>query len=343
MGTRRRRVSVIYFISKRDKWDNLRMEFISNCTADAISNAAKALKDGHLVAFPTETVYGLGADATNEKAVSRIYSVKGRPANHPIIVHISSINKLEDWATDIPDYAIKLAREFWPGPMTLILPRKEIVRDFITGGQNYVGLRVPAQPLALALLHRYEDFGGQGIAAPSANRFGAVSPTKAKDVEEELGNYLDPSDLILDGGQCIIGIESTIVECVGSTPIILRPGTVTDLMVEKTTGLTIGTSKKTESLVVSGMLDKHYSPRAKVKLNTNTNPGEGFIALFDIPTPEGAIRLGSPEDIESFARQIYSLLRLGDARDLASISIILPSVGGISDAIKDRLSKAAAS
>ena len=137
------------------------MEFISNCTADAVFNAAKALKDGHLVAFPTETVYGLGADATNEKAVSRIYSVKGRPTDHPLIVHISSINKLEDWATDIPDYAIKLAREFWPGPMTLILPRKEIAKDFITGGQNNVGLRVPAQPIALALLKKFEDLSNK--------------------------------------------------------------------------------------------------------------------------------------------------------------------------------------
>jgi len=139
MGTRRRRVSVIRSRSKPVKWDDLRMDFISKCTADTISNAAHALIDGHLVAFPTETVYGLGADATNEKAVSRIYSVKGRPSNHPLIVHISSINKLEDWATDIPDYAIKLARKFWPGPMTLILPRKEIAKDFITGGQNNVG------------------------------------------------------------------------------------------------------------------------------------------------------------------------------------------------------------
>ena len=182
------------------------MEFISNCTADAISNAAKALIDGHLVAFPTETVYGLGADATNEKAVSRIYSVKGRPSDHPLIVHISSMNKLDQWAIDIPDYAIKLAREFWPGPMTLILPRTDLAKDFITGGQNNVGIRVPAQPIALALLKKFEELGGQGVAAPSANRFGAVSPTTARAVEEELGSFFDKNDLVLDGGPCLVGI-----------------------------------------------------------------------------------------------------------------------------------------
>jgi tRNA threonylcarbamoyl adenosine modification protein (Sua5/YciO/YrdC/YwlC family) len=197
MGTRRRRVSGIYFISKRVKWDDSRMEFISNCTADAILNAAKALKDGHLVAFPTETVYGLGADATNAKAISRIYSVKGRPTDHPLIVHISSINKLADWATDLPDYAIKLAREFWPGPMTLILPRSEMAKDFITGGQNNVGLRVPDQPIALALLRMFEELGGKGVAAPSANKFGAVSPTTAEDVNEELAKFLTSNDLVL--------------------------------------------------------------------------------------------------------------------------------------------------
>ena len=172
------------------------MEMISNCTADAILNAAKALKDGHLVAFPTETVYGLGADATNEQAVSRIYSVKGRPTDHPLIVHISSIKKLGDWATYIPDYAIKLAREFWPGPMTLILPRTDLAKDYISGGQNNVGLRVPDQPISLALLKKFEELGGQGVAAPSANRFGAVSPTNAGAVEEELGTFLDNNDLM---------------------------------------------------------------------------------------------------------------------------------------------------
>ena len=342
MGTRRRRVSVIRIRSKPVKWDDLRMEFISKCTADTISNAAQALINGHLVAFPTETVYGLGADATNKKAVSRIYSVKGRPLGHPLIVHISSINKLGQWATDIPDYAIKLAREFWPGPMTLILPKTDMAKDFITGGQNNVGLRVPDQPIALALLRKLEELGGQGIAAPSANRFGAVSPTTAEAVGEELGDYLDSNDLVLDGGQCLVGIESTIIDCTGSDPKILRPGAITKLMIEKTTGFEIGPIHQDPPLRVSGMLDKHYSPRAKVELNKESKSGAGFIALLEIPTPKGAIRLGSPENVEQFARQIYSLLRLGDTKGLAIISIVVPEEGGISEAIKDRLLKSAA-
>ena len=175
------------------------MEIISNCTNSAIKKAARALKDGHLVAFPTETVYGLGADANNAKAVGRIYSVKGRPMDHPLIVHISSINFLDKWAINIPDYAIKLARTFWPGPLTLILKRSELARQYITGGQESVGIRVPSQKIALQLLTEFENLGGVGIAAPSANRFGAVSPTNANDVNEEIGTYLSSKYYILDG------------------------------------------------------------------------------------------------------------------------------------------------
>jgi L-threonylcarbamoyladenylate synthase len=318
------------------------MEFISNCTADAISNAAKALKDGHLVAFPTETVYGLGADATNEKAISRIYSVKGRPTDHPLIVHISSINKIGDWATDIPDYAIKLAREFWPGPMTLILPRSKIAKDFITGGQNSVGLRVPDQPIALALLNKFEELGGKGVAAPSANRFGAVSPTTANDVNEELGKFLISNDLVLNGGPCQIGIESTIIDCTGPLPKILRPGAVTKKMIEMITDMEI--EKVIPSLTprAPGMLKSHYSPKAKVSCNSKTSDGDGFIALANIPTPPGALRLGSPQTTKQFAHDIYNLLRLGDSKGLSKISVVLPTSGELLDAITDRVSKAAA-
>jgi L-threonylcarbamoyladenylate synthase len=340
MGTRRRRVSVIYFISKRDKWDDLRMEFISNCSADAISNAAKALKEGHLVAFPTETVYGLGADATNEKAVSRIYSVKGRPTDHPLIVHISSINKLEDWASDIPDYAIKLAREFWPGPMTLILPRKYLAKDFITGGQNNVGLRVPDQPIALALLSKFEEMGGQGVAAPSANRFGAVSPTTADGVNEELGSFFDQDDLVLDGGTCQIGLESTIIDCTGITPRVLRPGLITrekieEVLLEK---LCIEIRR---TVRVSGMAPSHYAPKAKVSLDTIPIIGQGMIALKEFPTPTGVIRLASPESLEEFAHCLYEALRAGDRLMLQSISIFQPKIQGAGLAIRDRLAKMA--
>ena len=316
------------------------MELISNCTADAILNAAKALKNGHLVAFPTETVYGLGADATNEQAVSRIYSVKGRPTDHPLIVHISSINKLEDWATDIPDYAIKLAKEFWPGPMTLILPRKDIAKNFITGGQNNVGLRVPAQPVALALLKEFEELGGQGVAAPSANRFGAVSPTNAGAVEEELGAFFNPLDLVLDGGQCRIGIESTIIDCTNSMPQLLRPGAITKNMIRFMTQDSIIFGHKGNDTRTSGLLESHYAPKARVLLNKPASFGDGFIALHNIPTPEGSIRLAKPIDVEAFARDLYSSLRKGDDLNLSTIIVILPETGELKDAIKDRMIKA---
>ena len=341
MGTRRRRVSVIRIRSKPVKWDDLRMEFISNCTSDAISNAAKALKDGHLVAFPTETVYGLGADATNEKAVSRIYSVKGRPIDHPLIVHISSINKLEDWAADIPDYAIKLAREFWPGPMTIILPRKEIAKDFITGGQNNVGLRVPDQPIALALLRRFEELGGEGVAAPSANRFGAVSPTTAEAVEDELGDYFDYSDLVIDGGYCLVGIESTIIDCTGLAPIVLRPGAITKEMIQQAIYENPENLKGESDIKAPGLMDSHYAPRAEISLNSIAAPGEGFLALSEFQTPEGAIRLASPGSLEQYARDLYSALRSADHQGLVKVAVKVPEGSGLAEAIRDRLTKAA--
>ena len=315
------------------------MEFISNCTADAISKAAKALKDGHLVAFPTETVYGLGADATNENAVSQVYAVKGRPTDHPLIIHISSINQISKWATDIPDYAIKLARDFWPGPMTLILKRSDLAKDFITGGQENIGLRVPNQPLALALLAEFESLGGQGVAAPSANRFGAVSPTTSLAVSEELENYLGSNDLILDGGNCHIGIESTIINCTEIVPSILRPGAITNEMIEKSIGDKINLNTPDRDIKASGLLDKHYSPKARVRLNMLAEPGEGFIALASISTPVGAIRLTSPRNNKEFARVLYEALRDGDRFNLSEIKIILPKNGDLVEAINDRVMK----
>jgi L-threonylcarbamoyladenylate synthase len=331
---------VIRSRSKPVQWDDLGMEFISNCTVDAISNAATALKDGHLVAFPTETVYGLGADAANEKAVSRIYSVKGRPVGHPLIVHISSINKLDQWATDIPDYAIKLARKFWPGPMTLILPRKEIAKDFITGGQNNVGLRVPAQRIALALLKKFDELGGHGIAAPSANRFGAVSPTTAEAVGEELGEYLDSTDLVLDGGRCLVGIESSIIDCTGHTPKILRPGAITENMIEQVLDKNAEKVGKNSETKAPGLLNSHYAPKAEISLKANAEPGEGFLALSKFPTPGGAIRLAAPNNLEQYARVLYSALRSADHQGLANISVLVPEGPGLAEAIRDRLKRA---
>ena len=316
------------------------MKIISNPTQDQIKKAARALKDGNLVAFPTETVYGLGADATNEKAVSRIYSVKGRPTDHPLIVHISSFSKLEKWAIDVPEYAVRLAKELWPGPMTLILKRSDLAKDFITGDQNNVGLRVPSQPVAIELLNEFEKIGGQGIAAPSANKFGAVSPTTAIAVEEELGKFLSKNDQILDGGICSIGVESTIIDCTGEKPSVLRPGKIAvrefiELNIELTA------EDKNQPIKVSGSFKTHYAPQAKIVLNRPPRIGEGFIAMSDVKTPIGSIRLASPNTVEQFAQELYAALRLGDSKELQYISIIPPSGPGLAIAIKDRLSKAA--
>ncbi len=317
------------------------MEIISNPTQVEIKRAAQALKDGHLVAFPTETVYGLGADATNEKAVGRIYSVKGRPSDHPLIVHISSIVKLTDWAIEIPEYATKLAEEFWPGAMTLILKRSYLAKNFITGGQNNVGLRVPDQPVALALLNEFKILGGIGIAAPSANRFGAVSPTTSTATFEEIGNNLIPEDLILDGGKCRIGVESTIIDCTSNFPTILRPGAITLEMIEESVNLRVNRLELNNRIRVSGNLSTHYSPKAEVLLDLLPEPNDGFFAMSEIETPVGSIRLGSPENVEEFARDIYSALRLADVKKIKKISIITPSGPGLAVAIRDRLIKSA--
>ena len=316
------------------------MSFISNCTAAAIKDAATSLINGDLVAFPTETVYGLGADAGNEKAVKKIYQVKGRPSDHPLIVHISNLKQLDKWAREIPEYAIKLARSFWPGPMTLILPRTALAKDFITGGQDNVGIRIPDQTLALALLSEFEQQGGLGVAAPSANRFGKVSPTNAKAVEQELGEYLTEKDLILDGGSCEVGVESTIIDCTTQTPIILRPGAITTSMIKKATGFDVGSENflKTKA---SGLLESHYAPRAKVILDQTPNKGDGFIALSDIKTPEGVIRLASPKNNIEYAKQIYQALRDADEKNIAKVFIKLPTGDDIAVAIRDRMKKAA--
>jgi len=340
MGTRRRRVSVIYFISKLVKWDDLCMEIISNPTPVEIKKAAQALKDGHLVAFPTETVYGLGADATNEKAVSRIYAVKGRPTDHPLIVHISSINQLDKWAVDIPEYAIKLAKEFWPGPMTLILKRSKIAKDFITGGQDNVGVRVPSHPVAIALLSEFEKLGGSGVVAPSANRFSAVSPTNTYAVTEEIGGKLSKSDIIIDGGQCLIGIESTIIDCSKQIAGILRSGAVTLEMIESLIGLQVNTKPETK-IKAPGLFAVHYSPIAEVQIGLPARLGEGFLALENIQSPPGSIRLASPKNLEQYARELYEALRSGDKKKLTKIVVIPPEGVGLATAIRDRLSKSA--
>ena len=313
-------------------------QFISFCTADALARAAEDLKGGALVAFPTETVYGLGADATNAEAVARIYKVKGRPADHPLIVHLADMQDVMEWASEVPDYAIDLARAFWPGPMTLILPRSDLAKDFITGGQATVGLRVPDHTLALALLQEFKKIGGKGLAAPSANRFGQVSPTTAPAVQEELGDFLTDSDAILDGGPSSVGLESTIIDCTASAPRILRPGAITIEMIEKVTGLKV--EDRDDVIRVSGSLENHYAPSAQILLDGHPRPGDGYIALKSYPTPEGAIRLAAPVDNEDFARQLYSALREADTQEIELVVVVQPEGADIAIAIRDRLKRA---
>jgi L-threonylcarbamoyladenylate synthase len=317
------------------------MAIISNCTVSAIKGATASLIAGNLVAFPTETVYGLGADALNVKAVARIYKAKGRPTNHPLIVHVSSMDKLDKWAEDIPEYAIKLARNFWPGPMTLVLPRTDLAKDFITGGQNNIGIRVPAHTVALALIKEFEAQGGHGIAAPSANRFGKVSPTSANDVKMELNNYLKSEDLILDGGKCKIGLESTIINCTNTIPTILRPGAITSMMVNDLLGIEVEVNSKNNinQIKAPGLLESHYSPIARVYLSGTPTVGDGFIALSEYPTPDGVIRLISPTNNVEYARSLYQGLRLADSKKISKVFVIAPYGNDIAVAIRDRLQK----
>ena len=317
------------------------MEFLSKCSTDVIKKAAQALYDGHLVAFPTETVYGLGADATNSEAVARIYSVKGRPADHPLIVHIASMQDMDQWSSDIPEYAIKLARAYWPGPMTLILKRSDLVKDFITGGQETVGLRVPDHAIALALLSDFKNLGGKGVAAPSANRFGAVSPTTANAVSEELSEFMGEQDLILDGGSCDIGVESTIIDCTNDLPKILRLGAVVGDMIKEVTGSEVLELEASSKIRVSGSLESHYAPRAKVMLDVNPQSGDGYLAPGEFETPAGVIRLASPTSVEDFARVLYKSFREADTQDLRRIVVQQPEGTGLAEAIRDRLRKAA--
>jgi L-threonylcarbamoyladenylate synthase len=317
--------------------------FVSQCTADALQVAATSLLHGNLVAFPTETVYGLGADALNKQAVARIYQTKGRPADHPLIVHLHSMQVMGQWVADVPEYAIALARDFWPGPMTLIFKRSTLAQDFITGGQNTVGIRVPDHLIALALLEAFHKLGGRGVAAPSANRFGHVSPTTAQAVSDELSEFLKLEDQILDGGPCTVGVESTIIDCTGDLPRILRPGGIVIEMIKDSTGLRPllpDNLNEAEEIRVSGSLEKHYAPAAKVILDIEPIAGQGFIGLADSKTPDGVIRLAEPKNEVEFARDLYSALRKADEMRLSEVVVEQPQGEGIAIAIRDRLERA---
>ena len=316
-------------------------QFLSKCTATAMVDAAANLLAGGLVAFPTETVYGLGADACNADAVARIYSVKGRPADHPLIVHVASMDALGDWAADVPGYAISLARDFWPGPMTLVVKRSGLAGDFVTGGQDTVGMRVPNHPVALGLLEAFAKAGGKGVAAPSANRFGNVSPTTAQAVAAELGDYLAEGDQILDGGACDVGVESTIIDCTGDDPKILRPGAISAEMIADSTGLEVLGVVEESAIRVSGSLEAHYAPVATVVLDQSPVAGQGFIAMADVVAGGGVVRLAAPKTHDEFARVLYSALRAADEKGLETVVVAQPQGEGIAIAIRDRLKRAA--
>jgi L-threonylcarbamoyladenylate synthase len=312
-----------------------------------MADAAANLLAGGLVAFPTETVYGLGADACNADAVARIYAVKGRPADHPLIVHVASMDGLGDWANDVPEYAIALARDYWPGPMTLVVRRSALAGDFVTGGQDTVGVRVPDHPVALGLLEAFVRAGGKGVAAPSANRFGNVSPTTAQAVADELGDYLADGDQILDGGACDVGVESTIIDCTGDVPKVLRPGAITAQMIADSTGLEVvgqtsdGEAVDTQVIRVSGSLEAHYAPAATVVLDQSPVAGQGFIAMADVVAADGVVRLAAPTTHDDFARVLYAALRAADEQGLATVVVQQPVGEGIAVAIRDRLKRAA--
>jgi L-threonylcarbamoyladenylate synthase len=275
-----------------------------------------------------------------------------------LIVHVASMDGLSDWAADVPGYAIALARDFWPGPMTLVVRRSGLAADFVTGGQDTVGVRVPDHPVALGLLEAFVRAGGKGVAAPSANRFGNVSPTTAQAVSEELGDYLADGDQILDGGACDVGVESTIIDCTGSVPKILRPGAITAQMIAECTELPVGgrfvytdddlpgisingEAVDTQVIRVSGSLEAHYAPAATVVLDQSPVAGQGFIAMADVAVADGVVRLAAPTTHEEFARVLYSALRAADERGLETVVVQQPVGEGIAVAIRDRLKRAA--
>ncbi len=294
--------------------------------------AVEVLRAGGLVAFPTETVYGLGADAANPAAVRRLYEVKGRPGDHPLIVHIAASGLLLDWADTVPPAAEALAAACWPGPLTMVLARRPEVDATVAGGRDTIGLRVPSHPLALELLHA---FGG-GVAAPSANRFGHVSPTTAEHVRADLGREVD---LILDGGPCAVGVESTIVDLTVDPPAILRPGGIPAEAIEAIIGEPVLTDDVGPSRA-PGMLASHYAPRARVEVIEDPALAEARVGEL-LAAGVHAELLHPGPDPDRFARHLYAWLREADARAAEVVIAVPPPAVGLGWAVRDRLRKAA--
>jgi L-threonylcarbamoyladenylate synthase len=339
--------------------------------------AADAWRTGGLVALPTETVYGLAADAQDEAAVARIYQVKGRPADHPLIVHVADRAAIAAWSRSSNAIADVLAAAFWPGPLTLVVPRGARAGDHITGGQDTVALRSPGHPVALACLRALGDMCGdpaRGVAAPSANRFGRVSPTSARDVVAEVGERLDPArDLVVDGGACAVGLESTIVDCTAvvagvARPRVLRPGAISQGQIDaalaepEAVGVRVEgglapppTTGGSESNAprAPGMLESHYAPAARViVLPTDAAPATaqlatpalaGLVALAHVVTPPGWVRLAEPRTVEQYAHDLYAALRRADVLGLDEVVAVLPptGAGALTEAVADRLGRAA--
>jgi L-threonylcarbamoyladenylate synthase len=305
-----------------------------------IREAAAVLHAGGLVAFPTETVYGLGADAQNASAMARLYATKGRPADHPVIVHFPSAERAFEWAREVPQAARTLAERFWPGPLTLILRRSDKARDFVTGGQDTVGLRVPSHPVAQALLRA---FGG-GVAAPSANRFGLVSPTTAAHVREDLG---DEVDLVLEGGPSEVGIESTIVDLSSGVPRLLRPGHITREVLEETLGKSVE-EENPHSPRHSGGLERHYAPRTPARLVPGYALDREIAALgarvavlaFSRPDERVDYWLRLPKEPLAYAQRLYSALRELDSSGCEQILVEAPPGAPEWQAVNDRLKRA---
>ncbi|MGE3162738.1 MAG: L-threonylcarbamoyladenylate synthase [Burkholderiales bacterium] len=307
-----------------------------------VARAAAILKRGALVAFPTETVYGLGADASSAEAMARLYAVKGRPADHPVIVHFADADAAFAWAREVPPAARSLAKAFWPGPLTLVLKRSSLAKDFVTGGQDTIGLRVPGHPVAHALL---AAFGG-GIAAPSANRFGKVSPTTAAHVRADLGGDVE---LVLDGGPSEVGIESTIVDLSGEEPVLLRPGRIARQELEKVLGVPVR-EKREDSPRHSGGLERHYAPRTPARLVPAheldleiARLGDRVAVLaFSRPDERVEYWLRMPREPQGYAQKLYAALRELDEAGCEAILVEAPPEGPEWAGVRDRLARATA-